>query len=219
MEGLKTRAYVFSGVLLAIGAWMLLTPQTDYGRKTEDEVIAMAPERVGDMPYARGPEDPRITYRMDEFTYKTLDPFGIVARRYGRGSKVFDVVVIASRSKDSFHDPRVCFSAQGWTLEKLEPATFTTKTRGTIPYTLISMSSQTVRHKLAAFLYKGPGRFYGNTQSLKWGMFWEQIKGGKDIDGVFYRVIPDYDGATVEELEQFLSDYLEAAKVSSNGYY
>lgn len=219
IKGVMTRTFAVAGIFLATGAFLYFSPKTQYETKTEDQLIAMAPERVGNFGFVRGYEDPRVSYRMDQSTYDVLDPFGIVARRYAQGSRVYDMVLVASTSKDSFHDPRVCFSAQGWTLEKFEPDTVKTETRGEIPITIITMSGPTGRNKLAAFWYRGPGQFYGNTQRLKLGMFLEKFRGGKDIDGVFYRVIPDYNGATKESLKGFIAKYLDAAKVSSNGYF
>jgi len=219
MKGLMTRTYAFAGVMIAMGAFLLLSPKVEYATKTEKELIALAPERVGEYGFVRSYTDPTVSYRMDESTYKVLDPFGIVARRYSKGSRVYDMVLVASTSKDSFHDPRVCFTAQGWTLEQFDPDTVETKTRGTVPVTIITMSGPGGRNKLAAFWYRGPGQFYGNTQRLKMGMFLEQFRGGKDIDGVFYRVIPDYDGATKDALKTFIANYLDAAKATSNGYF
>lgn len=228
MEGLKVRTFVFGAIMLACGAWFLSTKKLAVKNMTEDELIEVTPAKVSGMGFVPGLEDQRVSYRMDEATYKVLAPFGIVARRFTDGQKSFDAVIIASRSKDSFHDPRVCFAAQGWTLEKLEPGKVETKSRGTIPITILEMSSAQARRKLAVFFYKGPGGFYGDTQKLKLGMFWEQFKAffsqekQANVDGIFYRFIPDYDAGDIQtqrkELIEFIGEYLDAANESSSGY-
>lgn len=227
MEGLKKRVYVIAGILAVAGVIMLATKPKDIKRRTEAELISLAPVKVGKMNFSPAASRTDISYEMNEMTYKTLEPFGIVARIYSDGMNRFDAVLIASRSKDSFHDPRVCFSAQAWVIEKFDADTVQTKTRGDVPVQLIQMSNQQEKqsHKLAAFFYKGPkGKFYGSTQTLKFAMMWEQFWGGDDIDGVFYRVIPTFDANLSEDeqrkrLKDFIGQWLDAAATSSNGYF
>lgn len=210
-------------IMLGFGAWIHTTkPKVDTQRRTEQELIDMAAPTVMGMDYirAQSPVDEGMSYRMDEATYKLLAPFGIVARQYSNGADMYDAVLIASRSRASFHDPRVCFSGQGWTLEKFTSAKVKTKTRGEVPITLITMSSAQARNRLAAFFYKGPkGEFFGSTQALKWALFREQMRMGDDLDGVFYRVIPMTDGVTPDQLTTFIGEWLDELKVSSKGYF
>lgn len=220
MEGLNTRSMFLACVMASAGAWVMFSSKVDTLKRTEDELLAMAPMKVAGMDYLPAAEDGRFSYKMDEMTYRVLAPFGIVARQYTDGVKGFDAVLIASRSKASFHDPRVCFSAQGFTLEKMIPSTVVTKSRGTVPITLITMTSDKMRNQLAAFFYRGPGgKFYGSTQKLKLALLWEQFSFGKDIDGVFYRVFPTNETTTEEELKKFIGDWLDAANESSKGYF
>lgn len=220
MEGLMKRVFVLCAVFAAFGLLIFGTSRKDFKKKTEDELISMAPLTVGNMAFTPSPTDHRITYRMDEVTYKTLNPFGIVARRYNDGDKHFDAVLIASRSRASFHDPRICFTAQGWTIEKQSNEVVQSKKRGKVPITLVEMRHQDGRRNMAAYFYKGPGgKFYGTTQGLKWGMFFEQLRGGDDIDGIFYRFIPDYERATIDEFKDFIGKYLDYAEESSKGYF
>ena len=98
-----------------------------------------------------------------------------------------------------------------------------TETRGTVPVTLVLMDGPDDRNKIAAFLYKGPGGFYGSTQRLKVAMFLEQMKGGDDLDGAFYRFIPlnlapdDPDPTT--KLKRFVAAFVDAANQASGGYF
>lgn len=217
---LKPQVIAFVGVLVATGVWVAATSRVDTKRRTESEMEQMAPMKVGGMSFTPDATNKLISYKMDDMTYNTLQPFGIVARQYTDGTNIFDAVIIASRSKESFHDPRVCFSAQGWTLEKFVADNVQTKTRGVVPITLIQMTSEQARNKMAAFFYRGPGgKFYGNTQKLKLAMLLEQFTGGHDIDGIFYRVIPMTDSTDLPTFKKFIADWLDAAKESSNGYF
>ena len=131
--------------------------------------------------------------------------------------------MIASRSKDSFHDPRVCFSVQGWALNTQWVDSVETETRGVAYMTVTNMDGPGGRGKLAAFLYRGQGKFYKSTNELKIGMFIEQLKGGGNLDGVFYRIIPQHNNpdadALLSDLKKFITAYLDAANEVSNGYF
>ena len=72
---------------------------------------------------------------------------------------------------------------------------------------------------LAAFLYRGPGGFYATPQSLSLQWLMRQMQGRSDNEAVFYRFIPDFDGATQADVEAFASAYLAAAQESSGGYF
>ncbi len=225
MEGLKSRAFVAVAVLLAAGFAIAFTNRTASDPKTEDWMLATLPTSFGDYRANSSAENDLYTYKMDDVTYRTLDPYGIVARVYEseKTREAYDAVVIASQSKDSFHDPRVCFSAQGWAISNQWVEVIDTKTRGKVPVTLVVMDGPEVRNCVAAFLYKGPGGFYGTTQRLKIAMFFEQMKGGKDRDGVFYRFIPqnmdpnDKDQTT--KIKRFVAEFVDAVNVASDGYF
>jgi hypothetical protein len=225
MEGLRKRAIVAVAVLLAAGAAIAFTKKPVGDPKTEDWMLKNTPQQFAGYTMLGGAESPLYTYKMDDITYKTLEPYGIVARLYENLEKrqSFDVVIIASRSKDSFHDPRVCFSAQGWALANQWLDTIPTKTRGNVPVTITLMDGPDGRNKVAAFIYKGPGGFYGNTQRLKTAMFIETFTGGTDLDGVFYRFIPNYEikdqTQLTRELKAFIAEYLDAANAASDGYF
>lgn len=229
MERLTRNIYITCGLFAAVGVAYLMGRGEPPPAKTEKEMIALLPVKVANMPYDKNSEDPDVSYKMDETTYKVLRPFGIVAREYWKGARRFDVVVIASRSKDSFHDPRVCFSAQGWTIEQFFDQTVRTKNRGIVPVRIISISKEKSDSSFAVFLYKAPnGKFYSNTLKFKLGLWtgrFEDLLTGKikeeasSLDGVFYRFMPKYPNASIDELKWFVSQYLDEAYKSSNGYF
>ena len=221
MEGLKTRAFVLAGLFLVAAGFNLTASRQAHGpRKTETWMEARAPDVVSGMSYFRGGDNPAQSYRMDKITYNMLAPFGIVARDYvGKDGKNFDVVLIASETRASFHDPRICFSGQGWILNDQNTVEVPTKSRGVVPVTLASMNGQGKKNQLAAFFYRGPSGFHATTISLKFDMFFQKLLRKPGVEGVFYRFIPQFDGCTEEELKSFIAEYLEASKESSGGYF
>jgi len=230
MERLTRNTFIVAGVFGLIGTAFLVSRKNEPPEKTEDQMEMLVPDSVAGWSYHKSTEDPKVSYKMDKTTYDLLQPFGIVARTYWKGSREYDVVVIASRSKDSFHDPRVCFSAQGWTVEAFDYEDVETKTRGTVPVSLITMSKETQgeNNKLAAFFYKAPGgQFYSNTRKFKFGLWTERVgamlrgqilNSNMNLDGVFYRIIPKHN-TTKDELKKFIALYLEESNKSSNGYF
>lgn len=222
MEGLKKRATVAVAVLLVSGFLIAFTTRSPGEPKTEQWMLENSPTEFGDYTMYASDENPLYSYKMDERTYSLLGPFGIVARVFTSKTTgaSYDAVLIASRSKDSFHDPRICFSAQGWAIADQREESVTTKTRGVIPVTIVIMDGPDGRNKLAAFLYKGPGGYYSNTQRVKWAMFFEQLWGGDELDGVFYRIIPNTEEKdAAEKLKVFVAEFVDAANGASGGYF
>lgn len=219
MEGLKKRTYIFAALLIVAGAFNFVTySRAERPNKDEDWMEQRAPEKIGDMTFARSPENPNQSYRMNDMTYEVLAPFGIVSRVYANNSTGFDVVLIASESRASFHDPRICFSGQGWTLVEQNTVNVETRTRGTVPITVTKMDGPK-RGQLAAFFYRGPSGFHATTIAVKLDMFTQRLLNRPDVEGVFYRFIPTREDCTIDELKAFIVDYLEAAKESSEGYF
>ncbi|KAA0237377.1 MAG: exosortase-associated EpsI family protein [Armatimonadetes bacterium] len=219
MEGLMTRAYIAGALLLVAGIAINISAVTvKRPSKTEEWMEQKAPTKVGKFIFLPGTENPAQSYRMDDRTYELLVPYGIVCRLYLDAAKGFDMVLIASQSRASFHDPRVCFAGQGWVLSKQHTENVETKTRGKVPITITEMDGAR-RGQLAAFFYRGPGGFYPSTNGVKWDMFKQELFGSKDVDGVFYRVIPRHADCTVEELKQFIAEYLDTAYDTSDGYF
>ncbi|MCW5941198.1 MAG: exosortase-associated EpsI family protein [Fimbriimonadaceae bacterium] len=218
MERLTKRTMVFAGVLLAAGAIFALSPKPNFKDKNETWMEQRAPKQVPGFRFAASPENPECSYKMDKLTYDTLRPYGIVARKYESADKTFDVVLIASREKESFHDPRVCFTAQGWNIVREERVQIPTG-RGVIPASFAYMQHAQYGDNIAVFFYRGPGGFTNGTTRLKWDIFLEQLKNSENIDGVFYRFMPLYRGATKEQLAEFIATYMDASAETSGGYF
>jgi hypothetical protein len=220
LEGLKLRSFVVAALLLVCGGIVMITPRTsEASPKTEEWMEKNSPLEVGKfrmLPSYEGHE--RVTYKMDPTTYKELDPYGIVARRFENGEQSYDVVLIASNKKTSFHDPRLCFTAQQWTITR-ETQTTVDTVRGSIPITVAEMIGPDKTKSIACFFYRGKDKFYSTPQALSWATFVDQLKGKNDLEGVFYRFIPLHKDASVDELKGFIRLFMQEAYDASGGFF
>lgn len=220
MERLKTQAYIVAGMALAFGLFVNLMPRAKYEKKTEEQMEKMAPDIVAGASFLPGSPNPEQTYKMDERSYQVLNPFGMVARKYAAGPHLYDVVLIASNDRGSFHDPRVCFSAGGYELANQTVIEVPTKTRGIVPVSYTTLrGSQGQAEMIAAYTYRGPYGFTAAPQTLKIGILRAEMLLRTDLDAVFYRFMADSRSTTKEELLKFIGDYLDAANASSEGYF
>jgi len=217
MERLKLRTYGLGATLVVFGAVLLLTKEANAAPKTEEWMVTQSPDRVESVQYQPG-DVPGMSYKMDKVTYDTLHPFGIVSRVYNTPDGQFDAVLIASRSKNSFHDPRVCFSGQGYTLEDQKIIKIPTQSRGEVPATFTHLGGRN-GGRYAIFCYKGPNGFVDTTMGLKVSMFLHELLQAQSSDGVFYRFIAMDDGAEPDKLIKFVGAYLDEANKSSKGYF
>jgi hypothetical protein len=163
-------------------------------------------------------ENPKQSYKMDQRTYDLLSPYGIVSRIYGLGDQSYDVVLIAGNDRENVHDPRICFAAQGWELKDLHTVTVTTKTRGTIPMTMLTIVGNGKKN-LAAFFYRGPKGFYASTPELGAALVFAPITGEFNTDAVFYRFMSMSNATTEDELKRFIAKYMDAAYPVSKGFF
>lgn len=222
MEGLKLRSFIVAGLMAATAAWAAISahPQQTRDNRDEEWMKKMAPTKIGDFELdTTNSTEPGASYKSPKMVYDTLNPtIGIVARIYEHGGQSFDVNLIASRDRASFHDPRVCFSAQGYEIVSDEAITVKTKTRGDIPASFALMKSQQ-GPTMAVYFYRGPEHFYGTTMNLKWALVFNQLKGAGMGDGVFYRFIPISQGTTREQLMKFVEEFMDTAGRQSKGFF
>lgn len=224
MERLKRNIYVLAGILAVAGLTVTAFGTRKAVQQDENDLEKMLPVRVLGAEYVPGREDDGQTYKMTDMSYRVLQAtFGIVCRVYDINGDSFDTVIVASRAKDSFHDPNICFSAQGWLIEKRTVDYVQTELRGKVPYTRITAYNEQRRSRsMAAFLYKGPEGFVDDTNVLKLQFLREEMMLGDNLDGVFYRFIPEFRGTPTEEeqeekLERFIGAYLDEAHRTSGG--
>lgn len=101
-----------------VGVGTLFLHSRQYEEKTEAWMEEAVPERVPGYNYTTSSRvDSSV--KMDQLTYDTLVPFGIVVRNFTspEDGRRYEFVLIAGNTRKSFHDPVVCFSAQNWVLE------------------------------------------------------------------------------------------------------
>src|ERR1044072_2493798 len=142
MEGLKLRSYIITGILVAFSAMVYLTPRPGKVEgKDQNWMNKAAPSVVGSYTFAPSEADPECSYKQPQMVYDTLAPtVGMLARGLRSKDASFDVTLIASRDRVSFHDPRVCFTAQGYNITEESAISIPTKTRGDIPATFGKMT-------------------------------------------------------------------------------
>lgn len=217
---IRKRTFGLAVALMVAGALSFFhLSQAATVRKDEAFMEQHAPGDIPGYSYEPGQDGGmRYTYKMDEGTYKTLHPFGIVAKRFSNSDGVFDAVLISSDSHESFHDPKICFSAQGWTFGDMREENIDIPGRGSIPFTVVQMHGPE-NNSVAAYCYKGPNGFVANPKHLQLDMFKEVLFGKKPMDSTFYRFMPATDNVGFPELKKFIQAYMSVAPKESGDYY
>lgn len=218
MEGLMKRVVTLSGFFAVAGGIFLALPSKAESIVDEQWMKEHAPKEVADYRFQSDPDDPLISYKADQATYDMLKPFGIVSRKYYNMGRKFDVVLIAGNDKENFHDPHVCFSAQGWTFIEDRIIKVPTKTRGVIPATFAVIENRGQR-SAALFFYRGPKGFYPSTPNLGMAMLVGPLMGDFKTDAVFYRFMPEYADPREEDIIEFAAQYMDAAGKTSDNYF
>lgn len=212
---------VVAGAFLAFAGWAYFTPKpAPVPGRTETWMEKVAPATVAEYSFIPNPNPSEglCSYKSPKMVYDALAPtVGILARVYESQGQKYDVQLIASRDKGSFHDPRVCFTAQHYNIAEEQQISIPTQTRGNIPATLAKMDGPD-GPTVAVYFYHGPHGFYGDTTKLKIAMLMEQIRGKNDVDAAFYRFIPLGDLNT-DRLLRFIGLYMDKAGKDSNGYF
>ncbi len=218
MEGLKTRTYLVSGVLVMCFAGFQFTKAQQGPKRDEKFMEQAAPERVGDRGYLHSNANPLQSYRMEQTTYDILQPYGIVCRNYTDGSSSIDAVLIASRDKDSFHDPHLCFGGQGLVSEEEHVAMAKTQAHGDVPVRVARFKSEGGT-QLTGYFYKGPYGYRSSNSELKIDIFKYQLLKGQNPEGVFYRFMTNAQTTDEAKFMKFIGEYMDAANQSSKGFY
>lgn len=217
MERLRRNTIALGITLACIGAAIQFAPkaQATPGH-TETWMETKLPKQVGKYSMVIGDSGAEQTYKMPQATYTELNPYGIVCRVFRSGADMVDVVIISSNRKESFHDPKVCFTAQGWTFGELKEEMIDTEL-GKIPATVASMTDKNGRKAQTVFFYKDADNYYAAPQSMTWNMLKRRVFFKPNSDGVFYRFIGLNEGMNKEKLNKFISDFLVESKRTSEG--
>lgn len=217
MEGLGKRLGILCAIILTTGSALTFAPRPKQVDRKEEEIAAMLPLKVNRYTAVLA-EGKYCTYTLDQSNYDVLNPWGIVARVFVNGPERYEVVAIASRRKESFHDPQTCLTAQGWTLSNQRVSSVTTKSRGTVPITLFDMAKGSEKLTSMYFLKVTQG-YYAEIGKLKLDMFKYKVMNlGKDDEGAFIRIIPQ-GSSTEDKMKQFAADWIDEAVKTSKNYY
>jgi hypothetical protein len=219
LEGVAFRSYLL-GFILIVAAIVFYSFPVSMGKaKSLSWLEQNTPIQVKDFRFVPSNANPKASYQLNEMVYATLIPDAILGRIYQSQKESYDVLALLSRKRDSFHDQRICFSSQGWTIERFDKEFVKTRLVGTVPVTMIRMHSAEEKNKLAVLFYKGPNRYYENAEQFKLGMIWEKLIGTPNVEGTFFRIIANSPTTTEKGLRSFVADYLDEAHRVSNGYY
>ncbi|MBX3118003.1 MAG: exosortase-associated EpsI family protein [Fimbriimonadaceae bacterium] len=217
MEKLRKSAVWLGVSFVIVGLAIQLAPKAAATPgHTESWMESSLPKQIGKFTMVYSDGGTEQTYKMPESTYNELVPYGIVCRVYRAGEDVIDVVVISSNKKESFHDPKVCFTAQGWTFGTLNEEPIKTS-KGDIRATVASMSNQDGRTSQTIFFYKDADNYYAAPQGMTFNMLKRRLLFKPNSDGVFYRFIGVSPSVTKEKLQAFISDYLAESERTSDG--
>ncbi len=216
---MQLRLKIILVFFVLVGAFAYFITPIEYVNRTEDWMATQLP--AADIPgYSFN-----SVVKMDESTYETLQPFGIIGRDFiNKSGRRFEITVIASNNRKAFHDPRVCFSAQGWqlidpTVKRFNVSVF----GGSVLGTVMGLQSSNAKGS-AMFFYHGPYGWRSTPHYMPFDMLVAKLMMRKDIDGIFYRVLVSPAGKSLEEdqkaMEKFLDVYFsEVKKIEKEPYF
>lgn len=208
------RSLLVSGMFALLGAGVLLRPSAKPLVVDEAWLERQYPTKIGSYLTQKGSDGSTShSYRMDETTYATLKPYGIVAKTMTDGIRTFDVVNIAGDGEESFHNPLLCFRAQGWVVNDIKQITIPTQSRGDVNATIASASHEGGAPQYALYTYEGPKRTSPSPSALKDDMVRAEFATGKVQFGTFFRFMSVTPNVSEDQITQFAKDYIDASPV------
>ena len=216
MEIVKLRLILVAIVMAGFGLAFSLRPIAKPIQRTEAWLQGVTPTKLGGYRALPGPNGDKQTYRMSPQIYELIGAYGIDSLTFTDGRRSLDVCVIAANNRESFHDPTVCFPAQDWKILEASVISVATKTRGSIPFTLLHTQHAGGGPVFALYTYKAPVSMVTSEGDLY--AQWSRVSfmSGDPQEGAFYRFIGD-EGTTEAELVRFAADFMDAIKSSSKG--
>lgn len=199
------------------GIVAMLVPSVKYTDRTEEWMDAQIPREVPGYRYVND-------VKMDPLTYSILVPFGIIGRTFlGQDGRAYEFLVIAGNTRRPFHDPQVCFSAQGWAFRN----NFQRKVNipalgGDVPVTVLNLDKPGGK-AVAMYFYRTPYRLYSSPTPMPFDMTFAKLAGRKNVDGQFFRFLLSPSGPDLEKdlaaLREFAQAMLEEIAKSPEGQY
>lgn len=187
-------------------------------QRNEAWLESSVPVEFGQYSLVKGDAGDRVSYKMDETTYKTLSPVGIAGQVFSdQSGGRYDAVVIAGLGMHSFHDQRWCFQAQGFTILEDKQSTIKTKAYGDVDILSLTIKRDGRPSQPALFVFKSPERFSANYYAAKWDFLKKQLLTGTPHMGFSFRFIGMTEDVTKEELITFAQQYLDEIHTQSKG--
>lgn len=179
----------------------------------EQWLLDRVPDSVPGYRLLGSKENPKITYRMDAQTYQELEPIGIAAQIYrDPAGNEYEAVVIAGQDMATFHDQRVCFTSQGWSLTKDQPGIVPSPDYGDVPVLDLTVLKAGHGSSPAFFMWRSPQRFTNNRRTAKFDFLKSGIFGRELQVGYSYRFMGATPGVDTEMLKAFTTSFLSQLK-------
>lgn len=215
---MKRVAIVVAPVLAIMAAIGIYGSAPKGAKHTEAWLEDMMLTEVGDYQLAPKEFGSKISYKMGDVSYEVLKPIGIACQimEDSKGNQI-DVVVIAGDSMEAFHDQKICFNAQGWTLTTLESRELETKTRGKIPITWMTIKRGDSPKQEAMYIFRTPNGF-ANYDNAKIEFLKAKIKNPfSETLGFSYRFVSMTPGISEKDLREFAANYIDKLNESTKG--
>ena len=213
-------------VIIRIAA-AVLKPRA-YSDGSEEWMETVVPEQVPGFTLLSSSRTDK-SVRMSDVVYDVLQPFGITTRYLrGEDGRTYELVVLAGNTRKSFHDPRVCFTAQSWDIGN--PGVYkinVPELGGEIEVSAMVMKNVATGSEASAmFFYKTPFGIRPDTLRVPFDLTFAKLLLKKNVDAQFYRfmVIPPSEGEGALEkdlkaLERFARSVFSKFQQSEEGKY
>lgn len=222
------RLRIVLALFALVGLVAVALQPRSYSDKTEEWMEVVVPEQVpGFTLLSSSRTDASV--RMSDVVYDVLQPFGITTRYFeGPDRRTYELVVLAGNTRKSFHDPRVCFTAQSWDIG--EPGVYkinVPELGGEIEVSAMVMKNVATGSQASAmFFYKTPFGIRPNTMRVPFDLTFAKLLLKENVDAQFYRfmVIPPSEGDNVlqmdlKALERFAQSVFAELQKSKDGKY
>lgn len=187
-------------------------------QKDEAWLESSVPVEFDQYQLVQGDVGERVTYKMDEQTYKVLSPVGIAGQVFrDQNGRQFDAVIIAGLGMHSFHDQRWCFQGQGFEILSDKTTTLKTQAYGEVEVLSLVLRREGRPSQPALFVFKSPDRFSTNYHAAKFDFVKKQLLTGRPHMGFSFRFIGMTEGITEEELKTFATKFMDATHEESKG--
>ncbi len=222
------RLKIVLGLFVVVGIAAVALKPRAYSDRTEEWMESVVPEQVpGFTLLSSSRTDESV--RMSDVVYDVLQPFGITTRYFqGEDGRTYELVVLAGNTRKSFHDPRVCFTAQSWDIG--EPGVYkinVPELGGDVDVSAMVMKNVATGSEASAmFFYKTPFGIRPDTLRVPFDLTFAKLMLKENVDAQFYRfmVIPPSDGDDVlqkdlKALEQFARSVFGELQKGEEGKY